>query len=196
LLFFNKQNNSNLGASNYLKIWTECLVQKHHNQEMIALNEIDQHLISIDNHIMRWMFEDENGEISEESKDQIWGISAEMSKVLWDFVTQTKIFNDYPNLTKFFKNVETFDISTKSDKEIRKWLHNRGIKYSTKVFNIHQPDTGFLLTWKMVIKHYEIMYSGDAAFWDRTLNWGLVCHHDGLFTFGINRIFDNTEEYL
>lgn len=163
---------------------------------MISLDEIDHHLISIDNHVMRWMFEDENGKISEESKDQIWGISPEMSKVLWDFERQTRIFSDYPKLTKFFKDVESFDASNKSDQEIKKWLHNRGIKYSTKVFDIHQPDTGFLLTWKMIIKHYEILYSSDATFWDKTLNWGLACHHDGLFTFGINRIYNNSEEQI
>jgi hypothetical protein len=163
---------------------------------MIPITDLKNHLIPIDNHIMRWMFEDENGIISEESKDQIWGISPEMSQTLWDYETQVQIFNDYPKLTKFFKEVETFDASTKSDKEIKKWLHKRGIKYSTKVFDIHQPDTGFLLTWKMVIKHYEILYSSDALFWDLTLNWGLICHHDGLFTFGKNRIYDNTEEML
>ena len=163
---------------------------------MIALNEIEEYLIPIDDHNMRWMFEDDRGELREESKDQIWGISPEMSQTLWEYKTHVRIFNDYPKLTKFFKNVETFDASTKSDKEIRKWLHNRGIQYSTKVFNIHQPNTGFLLTWKMVIKHYEILYSSDALFWDLTLNWGLVCHHDGLFTFGKNRIYDNTEETL
>lgn len=161
---------------------------------MIALDEINHHLIPIDNHIMKWMFENEDGSISEESKDQIWGISPEMSKTLWDYETQVRIFNDYPKLNKFFKTVETFDASIKTDKEIKKWLHNREIKYSTKVFDIYQPNTGFLLTWKMVIKHYKVLYSSDATFWDSTLNWGLMCHHDGLFTFGKNRIYDNTEE--
>ncbi|MGJ8661316.1 MAG: hypothetical protein ACSHXL_04710 [Bacteroidota bacterium] len=163
---------------------------------MIALNEINEHLIPIDEHIMCWMFEDENGCLSEESIDQIWGLTPEMSKTLWDYLSQVKMFKNYPDLTNYFKDVETFDASFKSDKEIKKWLHKRGIKYSTKVFDIDQPDIGFILTWKMVIKHYEILYSGDALFWDETLNWGLVCHHDGLFTFGKNRIYNDNEQQI
>jgi len=145
---------------------------------------------------MKWMFEDDNGKLSDEFKDQIWVLTPEASKDLWNYENESRIFNDYPKLTKFFKDVETIDTSTKSNSEIKQWLHNRGIKYSTKVFYNYQPDTSFMLTWKMVVKHFDILFSSDATIWNLSLNWGLACHHDGLFVFGKNRIYDNTEEQI
>ena len=54
-----------------------------------------------------------------------------------------------------------------------------------------QPNFGFLLTWKMVIKYSHNLFSGcDQSVWDKTLNWRLEYHHDGLFTYGKDYIFD------
>jgi len=163
---------------------------------MISLDKIKDHLVPIDQHIRRWMFEDDNGHLADEFKDQIWGLTSTASEDLWEYEHNTRIFNDYPNLTKFFKTVETINISTKSNSEIKQWLHERGVKYSTNVFNIQQPNAGFMLTWKMVIKHHEMLFSSDTTIWDLSLNWGLACHHDGLCIFGRDRIYDNTEEQI
>lgn len=58
-----------------------------------------------------------------------------------------------------------------------------------------QPDTAFVLTWKMVIKYAHRLFWGcDLTVWDKTLNWKLEFHHDGEFTFGKDLIYDGQLE--
>jgi hypothetical protein len=92
-----------------------------------------------------------------------------------------------------YKNTSEFYSGTSSDQEVKKWLYNLGIPFSQKVFWIDQPQTGFVLTWKMIIKYSEDLFFGsDAVIWDKTLNWCLNYHHDDMFHFGKDRL-DNAD---
>src|SRR5688572_16600528 len=99
--------------------------------------------------------------------------------------------------TKYFKTISTFDASTKDQKTIKAYLFDLGIPFSQKVLIAMQPDTGFVLTWKMVIKYsHNLFFAHDQIVWDRSNNWMLEFHHDGLYTFGRDLIFDGEAETL
>ena len=58
-----------------------------------------------------------------------------------------------------------------NDKEFKKWLFKLRIPFKSKVFISFQPDSGFVFTWKMVIKYYErIFFAHDIVVWDNSVN--------------------------
>ncbi len=99
-------------------------------------------------------------------------------------------------MANYFKEIEKWDSGGTSEKEIKKWLYNRGIPFSQKVFLSLSPRCGFVLTWKMVIKNSSILFFGsDQTIFDRTLNWWLTFHLDGDFHFCKNRIYGPKQGY-
>lgn len=162
----------------------------------ITLDNIEQYNVPLEEHSLKWMFEDsEKKTISEEHKDQIFALSPEAAQLLWNMESLFKIFGKDFFEKKYFKENEKFISSGKSDKESKKWLYNLGIPFSHKVFVSIQPQWGFVMTWKMVIKNFEALFFGnDQTIWDKTLNWGLAYDHNDVFYFGKNRIHDSNIE--
>ncbi len=162
----------------------------------ITLENIEEFSVPLDEHLGRWMFEDAEKNIIIEHKDQIIALNRAASKVLWDLEMQFNIFGkEFFEGTFFRENLEWKAVG-KTDAEIRKWLYNLGIPFDNKVFVSLQPDWGFVMTWKMVIKNFDGLFrANDQSVWDRTLNWGLAYDHNEIFHFGKNRIYDAHVEY-
>src|SRR5690606_34746775 len=124
---------------------------------------------------------------SDEHKDQIFPLTEQAAKFLWDFEMQLEI----SCTEKYFKTITTFDSSSADQPTIKKYLYNLGIPFGQNVFIAMQPHLGFVLTWKMVIKYaHNLFFAYDQFIHDRTLNWVLEFHHDDFFTFGKDYIFD------
>jgi len=152
----------------------------------ISLENIEQFSVPMEDYISNWIFTDENeNPASNEHKDQIFPLNKEAAKYLWDYDMNLGIDCS----EKFFKTISTFDSSTKDRLAIKKYLYNLGIPFDQRVFIAMQPDTGFILTWKMVIKYsHNLFFAYDQVVRDNSLNWELDFHHNGLFTFGKDRI--------
>jgi hypothetical protein len=162
----------------------------------MTIDNIEQYNVPIEGHPLKWIFEDsEEKTISEEHRDQIFALTPGAAKLLWNLESQFKIFGREFFEKKFFKENEEWVITGKSDEEIKKWLFNRGIPFSHKVFVSIQPEWGFVMTWKMAIKNFDGLFRGsDQTIWDRTLNWGLAYDHNDVFYFGRNRIYNSDIE--
>ncbi len=158
----------------------------------ITLDNLEQFSVPLDDYFAKWIFTDENEKpASDEHKEQIFPLTEDAAKFLWDFDMQLGI----DCTEKYFKTITTFDCSLSDHDTIKKYLYNLGIPFSQKVFIAMQPDTGFVLTWKMVIKYSRNLFSThDQVVRDRTFDWSLEFHHDCLFTFGKGNIFDGQEE--
>lgn len=154
----------------------------------ITLDNIEQFSVPLDDYIANWIFTEENEQLaSDEHKDQIFPLTEQAAKFLWEFDMQLGIECS----AKYFKTITTFDSSSIDQATIKKYLYNLGIPFSQKVFIAMQPHLGFVLTWKMVIKYsHNLFFADDQVVRDRTLNWALQFHHDGEFTFGKDNIFD------
>ncbi|MBN1968073.1 hypothetical protein JXM83_05435 [Candidatus Woesearchaeota archaeon] len=154
----------------------------------IDLENIGQFTIPLCDYKGNWIFRDENDKLaSKEHQDQIMILNKDASKYLWDFEMGLNIDCS----EKYFNQLSIFDCDYKNEKQIKKHLYNIGIPFGQLVFISMQPNLGFLLTWKMVIKYSHNLFSGcDQSVWDKTLNWRLEYHHDGLFTYGKDYIFD------
>ena len=145
---------------------------------------------------MKWMFLDGARVdcLSEEFKAQIFPLNKEASSYLWNAEAYFKIFGQAFFEEAFFQDNERYSIVGKSEKEVKKWLFQRGIPFSQRVFVAIQPAIGFVLIWKMVIKFWDGLFVNDQAVWDRTLNWGLVYDHNQVFYFGKNRLYNSDKE--
>ncbi len=158
----------------------------------ITLDNLEQFSVPLEDYIAKWVFTDENEELaSTEHKDQIFPLIENAAKYLWNYDQQLGI----DCTEKYFKTVTTFDSRVADQEAIKKYLYNLGIPFSQKVYISIQPQFGFVLTWKMVIKYAHNLFSAyDLIVRDRTLNWALQFHHDDLFTFGKDLIFDSQME--
>ncbi|MFK7773949.1 MAG: hypothetical protein AB8F94_17490 [Saprospiraceae bacterium] len=161
-------------------------------QHQISINNLEFQAIELEDHRMKWLFEFEEGiPPSKEHRDQIWALNKKAAKYLWDYEGKMRIGIFYPEIGKYFKNVIEYEDKERKEKELKKWLFNLGIPFKHKVFISFQPDSGFILTWKMVIKYCsKLFFAYDLILFDKSLNWGLFYHHDELFHFGKNRIYN------
>ena len=158
----------------------------------LSLDNLEEFQVPLDEYIAKWIFTDENDQLaSKEHQDQIFALTKEASNFLWDFEMKLGIGCS----DRYYKSVSTFNSEFSDQQTIKKYLYNLGIPFSQKVFIAQQPDTGFVLTWKMVIKYsHRLFWAYDQPVWDKTLNWKLEFHHDGEFTFGKDLIYDGQLE--
>jgi hypothetical protein len=164
---------------------------------MISFENIEEHSVPLSEHPRKWLFYDEDTAPSEEHKDQIIALDPAAAKFLWDFERDIRITSFYPDVNRYFRETTKFSFGENMESQVKNWLYNRGIPFSQKVFYSIQPDSAFILTWKMVV-HYsaDLFFGHDLVVWDPSLNWGLYYDHNDLFTFGRNRIYDGQEEQL
>ena len=158
----------------------------------ITLDNIEEFQVPFDECIFKWIFTDENDQLpSKEHQDQIFLLTKEAANFLWDYEMKLGILSS----DKFYKTVTIFDSAFSDQQTIKKYLYNLGIPFTQKVFIAQQPDTAFVLTWKMLIKYsHRLFWANDQSVWDKTLNWKLEFHHDGEFSFGKDLIYEGQLE--
>lgn len=158
----------------------------------ITLDELELHSVPLTDHISNWFFIDMNGQpASPEHQDQIWALTPEAAKFLWDYESSIRFLCS----DKYFREISVWNGGLATYQEIKKYLFNLGIPFSQRVFLAIQPDCGFVVTWKMVIKYaHTIFWANDMSVFDRTSNWRLEFHHDGEFTFGKGFIYNGQAE--
>jgi hypothetical protein len=129
----------------------------------LTLENIEHFTIPLEEHPMQWIFLDkeQNNYLSDEYKAQIFPLNEDASLYLWNAQAQFKIFNKEFFNEEYFQDNECFFIGDKSVKEIKKWLYQRRIPFSQRVFMAFQPQTGLVLTWKMVIKFWDDLFFSD-----------------------------------
>jgi len=164
-------------------------------KDAITLENVHTFSVPLSAHPLKWVFEDEHKTLSPEFEDQIIPLTAEASKFLWEFENTQKYLGHISENKKYFKEQESFKLGKNENQKLKKWLYERGIPFDKKVFWIRQPDSGFVLTWKMLIKFSEkIFFCCDEIIWDKTLNCCLIYEHNDVFCFQKNRIY-NAEKH-
>lgn len=165
---------------------------------MITLENLETYTVPLHEHPMRWLFEDADGNPPPDSyRDQILPLNKEASHFLWKMESDFRIGEFFPHPEKMFRDIAEFSFGENMEKDVKKWLYRRGIPFRQKVFVVFQPDTAFIMTWKMVV-HFspDLFFGHDLIVWDNTVNWALLYNHNDYFIFGRNRIFDGQEERL
>lgn len=111
------------------------------------------------------------------------------SQYLWEFIVQNNLHDDVPFKKGFFKIVDKAQILNDNQKEIKKWLYQRGFPFDKPVFLSWQPTEAMVVPWKIFIKYFDSFYYGnsdDLTVIDRSLNWALLFYHEDEIYFGTN----------
>jgi len=159
-------------------------------KEKITLENVHTFSVPLPEHPLSWKFEDEDKQLSDEFKDQIIPLTSEASNFLWEFEGTQRYLRSVAALKEYFNEHNDLSFGEDNTQKTKKWLYARGIPFDQRVFWLHQPDAGFVLTWKMIIKFSEeLFFSSDEVIWDRTLNWALIYDHNETLHFGQNPNF-------
>jgi len=161
----------------------------------ITLENIHTFSVPLEEHALKWKFENGNKKRTDAFEDQIIALTPEASKFLWNFESTQRYLNSFSTIEKHFNEHSHLSFGENDGQKVKKWLFEREIPFDQKVFWVTQPEWGFILTWKMVIKFWdELFFGSDELIWDTTLNWALFYDHNDAFYFGRNRNF-NAEKH-
>lgn len=99
-----------------------------------------------------------------------------------------------PFAEKNYKTIEVFEDFRNTDESLQhlnKWLYQRALPFSGRVFLLQDNDPAVFCTWKMIIRCASLIFPfGDVAVFDRTLNWCLFYYHGDRMFFGRDRTYD------
>ncbi len=113
---------------------------------------------------------------------------------LWDLIFQADIHRDFPFTDGYFRSVVSTRIGDSNgnvveDRRVRKWLYQRAIPFSRRVWLSYQPEWANETTWKMLLKYWTACYfpiSDDLTVIDGSFNWALLFFHEQEVFFGSN----------
>lgn len=128
-------------------------------------------------------------------RDQIHVLDQAFTLKAYDAFNQTDLLSgddgwgNQPFAGNPFKRVETFHMLKDSDKDLKKWLYQRGIPFSNEVLLLpvfkSEDEPAILTTWKIVIKNAQELFEMDnLVIVSNHADWCLYYHHDGLITVG------------
>jgi hypothetical protein len=96
------------------------------------------------------------------------------------------VHNMYPddiatlaNQNHYFQHYVGTYTTYRSEHEVRQWLHQRKVQYSTPIV----INSILVTTWKIGLKHWSWLFRGDSRIVDVDLTWVMYGHHEGHFAF-------------
>lgn len=158
----------------------------------IGFDNIRDHVIPLENFILSWRFTDEQYDrLPDIHLAQIKPLDQKASLFLWNYISDTGLHNDIPFKTNLFSTIDKAYFSGENQKEVKKWLYQRGISFDKEVFLSYQPDTAIMVPWKILIKYFDsFYYSDDLSVIDESLSWALLFYHEDEIYFGTNKKFE------
>lgn len=163
----------------------------------IDFDNIFQHVILMDDFRLKWRFTEEKyDKLPDQHLDQLKPLDDEASTFLWDYILKTNLHNDTPFKKDFFRTIDKARIVDGNEKEIKKWLYQRGLPFDKPVFLSWQPTDAMIVPWKLLIKYFDNFYyvgSDDLTVIDQSLNWALLFYHEDEVYFGTNKDFKKSE---
>jgi hypothetical protein len=146
---------------------------------------------------LNWRFTDEKYDVLPELHlEQLKPLDKEASRFLSDYISDTRLHDDVPFKSNFFRIIDKAKINLENKKEIKKWLYHRGLPFEKQVFLSWQPDEGMIVPWKLFIKYFDSFhYSDDLTIFDESLTWALLFYHELEIYFGTNKDFKPSEDF-
>lgn len=133
-----------------------------------------------------------------EHRDQIHFLNYKASKYIRNLEDVSRIVTgdgSNPFNKDNFKETETFYIVDDGEKDLKKWLFNRGIQFRSEVFLLADQYV-IVETWKIIVKYcFDIFFANDIILFDKTLNWCLYYFHHDIIYFGKNNVYNPIHDY-
>ena len=163
----------------------------------IDFNNICEHVIPMDDFQMKWRFtEKEYSILPNQALDLLKPLDSEASNFLWSYILKANLHDDTPFKKGFFRTIDNARILENNEKDIMKWLYNRGLPNDKLVYLSWRPTEAMIVPWKLLIKYFDSFYyssSDDLTVIDQSLNWALLFYHDDEIYFGTKEDFKASE---
>lgn len=139
--------------------------------------------------------------LPETHREQIIFLDKAAEKYIFEFAEASHIITGGfwdPFAKGNFKTIEEYNEFygiQESKQALKKWLFNRKIPFSNKIFVLRNgSEPPVIMTWKIMIKYVEhIFFGDDMVIFDHTLNWCLVYFHENQLFFGKDKFYDPAE---
>jgi hypothetical protein len=165
----------------------------------IGFDNIYDHVIPMEDFALKWRFTDENHDkLLQLHLDQLKPLDQQASEFLSNFLVKTSLHQDFPFKHDFFRNIDKVEILEGNEKEIKKWLYQRGLAFDMEVFLSWGSSVSMIVPWKLLIRYFDTFYyvsSDDLTVFDQSLNWALLFFHADEIYFGTNKDFLPSELY-
>lgn len=117
----------------------------------VDFGNIYDHVIPMRDFRLNWRFTDEKYDVLPEVHlDQLKPLDKIASKFLWDYISHSRLHDDVPFKTNFFKTIDKAKIDLDNKQLIKKWLFHRGLPFDKEVFLSWQPDDAMIVPWKFL----------------------------------------------
>jgi hypothetical protein len=157
----------------------------------IDFTNIEKHVVRIEDFQLKWRFtEEEYNVLPEEHLERLKPLDKVASKFLADFISNSSLHQDVPFKKNFFRTLDKAKITNGNEREIKKWLYERGIQFDKEVYLSWNDDNGMIAPWQIVIKYFDSFYYGssdDLTIFDQSFNWAILFFHEDEIYFGTNK---------
>ena len=162
----------------------------------VDFNNIRDHIISIEGFALKWLFTEEKYSVFPKIHfDQLKPLDKKAAKFLWDFISETDLHANVPFRKNYFRYIDKAKIESGNQKEIKKWLYQRGLPFEKEVYLSYSPDDAMIVPWKILIKYFDSFYFSDLTIIDESLQWALLFYHEDEIYFGTNKDFKLSETF-
>ncbi|MGV3632279.1 MAG: DUF2947 family protein [Bacteroidota bacterium] len=157
----------------------------------VGFDNIYDHIIPMEDFRLKWRFTEEKYDILPDLHlEQLKPLSPEASQFLWNFIREINLHSNLPFKRNLFRTTDKIRIYEGKEKEIKKWLFERGLAFEKDVFLSWQPEDAMIVPWKLFIKYFDsFYYADDLTILDQSLNWALLFYHESEIYFGTNKEF-------
>jgi hypothetical protein len=165
----------------------------------INFNNIFEHVIPMDDFRLKWRFTEETyDKLPDQHLEQIKPLSKEAAKFLNDYIGNCNLHANTPFKRDFFRIIDKAHIFENNEKEIKKWLYQRGLPFEKIVFLSYNETDAIIVPWKILIKYYTSFYysvADDLTVFDQSLTWSLLFYHESEIYFGTNEKFEPSNNF-
>ena len=163
----------------------------------INLANIHNQVVEMSDFDLKWRFTEEKYDVlPDQHLNQIKPLNKEAGNYLDQYIRSIELHADEPFKKNLFRTIESINVSDGNEKEIKKWLYQRGLPIDKTVFVSWDRKNGAIVPLNILIKYFDSFYypgSDDLTVIDESLNWALVFAHWDTIFFGANEKFKKSE---
>ena len=161
----------------------------------VDFNTIEECIVPMEDFVLKWRFTEEKyHKISQQHLEQLKPLNHEAARFVWNYISQSGLHDDVPFKKDFFRTIDKMKISLGNEKDVKKWLYQRGFPFDKPVYLSWQPTEAMLVPWKLFIKYFDsFYYADDLTIIDSSLNWAILFYHEDEIYFGTNENFEPSQ---
>lgn len=165
----------------------------------IDFGNIYHHTTQLDNFELKWRFTDEKyDKLPDNHLELLHPLNKAAANFLSSYIDTTGLHDDIPFKKGLFRTIDKAGILANNQRQIKNWLHQRGLPFDKLVFLAWSKENAMIVPWKIFIKYFDSFCYGisdDLTIIDQALTWALLFYHENEICFGTNKDYKQSEMF-